>query len=449
MASTSNQPQSFVAITGSSTSSCGYCHASSDSSHSFGLWAYRLTPSVYQNLIDHGWRRSGKYLYKPTLTTTCCPAYTIRLNAGSSSVSKGQKKVLKKMKRYLNSGKGIVAKDEENEMSKVGPREQFMIPASDIPTAIDTAAWIHADTARSDVSNPKNKTRFEQESAQHLGSTISVLIHETESIANQHSHQLKVVLEVASFTQATFELYKKYQIAVHNDPPSRLNPEQFTQFLVDTPICTELIPETDFKSTTSQLACWNDPTHSIQPQPSYGSFHQKYYMDDKLIAVAVLDILPRCVSSVYFMYDPAFGFLSLGTYSALREIALTKWLSDTMPRGLDYYYMGYYIHSCIKMRYKAAYKPSQILCPETYKWVDLSQATRLLDLRKDTALVDCKNKTEGDTEDAAIQPRPIRDVLHVDIPTNVIEKSVALVGRKLVPLNCRVFIAQLSNLFYD
>ena len=42
------------------------------------------------------------------------------------------------------------------------------------------------------------------------------------------------------------------------------------------------------------------------------------FVADKLIAVGVLDILPRCVSSVYFFYDPDYSFLSLGVYSALR-----------------------------------------------------------------------------------------------------------------------------------
>ena len=31
-----------------------------------------------------------------------------------------------------------------------------------------------------------------------------------------------------------------------------------------------------------------------------GSFHQQYWLDDRLIAVVVPDLLPDCVSSVYF-----------------------------------------------------------------------------------------------------------------------------------------------------
>ena len=53
-------------------------------------------------------------------------------------------------------------------------------------------------------------------------------------------------------------------------------------------------------------------------ESGFGSFHQHYILDGQIIGVGVLDILPYCISSVYFYYDPAFSFLSLGTYSALR-----------------------------------------------------------------------------------------------------------------------------------
>lgn len=58
--------------------------------------------------------------------------------------------------------------------------------------------------------------------------------------------------------------------------------------------------------------------HPSADHPGYGSFHQQYLLDGKLIGVGVLDILPHCVSSKYFFYDPDYEFLSLGTYSALR-----------------------------------------------------------------------------------------------------------------------------------
>lgn len=62
-------------------------------------------------------------------------------------------------------------------------------------------------------------------------------------------------------------------------------------------------------------------------------------MDGKLIAIAVIDILPKCVSSVYFIYDPDYSFLALGKYSVFREISLVQEYHDRLP-DLHYYYMG-------------------------------------------------------------------------------------------------------------
>lgn len=103
------------------------------------------------------------------------------------------------------------------------------------------------------------------------------------------------------------------------------------------------------------------------PREGFGSFHYQYYLDGILIAVGVIDILPECVSSVYFFYDPDYSFLSLGTYASLREIALVRELSKTCP-ALTNYYLGFYIPTCPKMRYKAGVKPSYLLCPEVFTW---------------------------------------------------------------------------------
>lgn len=41
--------------------------------------------------------------------------------------------------------------------------------------------------------------------------------------------------------------------------------------------------------------------------------------------------------------------------------------------ALRYYYMGFYIHTCPKMRYKADYAPSELLCPQQHMWVEINQ----------------------------------------------------------------------------
>jgi arginine-tRNA-protein transferase len=101
--------------------------------------------------------------------------------------------------------------------------------------------------------------------------------------------------------------------------------------------------------------------------PGLGTFHEEFRIDGYLFMVGVVDILPSGLSSVYLYFDPRFSALSPGRVSALYEIALTERLSRCV-RGFDNYYMGFYIHSCPKMRYKAEYAPSELLCPVAYTW---------------------------------------------------------------------------------
>ncbi|GLG94579.1 Eukaryotic translation initiation factor 5A [Gryllus bimaculatus] len=67
----------------------------------FGMWAHSMTVQDYQDLIDRGWRRSGRYCYKPTMHVTCCPMYTIKCAALDFKLTKSQKKVLKRFHRFL------------------------------------------------------------------------------------------------------------------------------------------------------------------------------------------------------------------------------------------------------------------------------------------------------------------------------------------------------------
>ncbi|MGH0121692.1 UNVERIFIED_CONTAM: hypothetical protein FKN15_076288 [Acipenser sinensis] len=79
---------------------CGYCK-NENGNFSHGMWSHALTVQDYQDLIDRGWRRSGKYIYKPIMNQTCCPQYTIRCDTTNFQPSKPQKKILKKMGKYL------------------------------------------------------------------------------------------------------------------------------------------------------------------------------------------------------------------------------------------------------------------------------------------------------------------------------------------------------------
>lgn len=80
-----------------------------------------------------------------------------------------------------------------------------------------------------------------------------------------------------------------------------------------------------------------------------------YYIDDVLVGIDLIDILPNGISSIYFYYDPDFSKHSLGTFSMLQQIQIAK------ENDLDWIYMGYYVQSCQSLEYKSRYKPYHVL----------------------------------------------------------------------------------------
>nr|CAD7454394.1 unnamed protein product [Timema tahoe] len=175
----------------------------------------------------------------------------------------------------------------------------------------------------------------------------------------------------------SYALFVRYQFHVHQEKDDKWTYPAFEEFLVDSP-----------------LAPWQ-PRGG--PPQGYGSFHQQYWLSGRLVAVGVIDILPCCISSVYFYYDPDLGHLSLGTYASLRELALTQSLYHHAP-SLQYYYMGFYIQTCPKMRYKAGYTPSFLLCPETYQWFPVEACRPKLEVNKYCRFNDDLAATDSDSE---------------------------------------------------
>ncbi|XP_076038356.1 arginyltransferase 1 isoform X2 [Oratosquilla oratoria] len=456
---------------------CGYCK-SQNSNFSHGMWAHELTVGDYQTLIDRGWRRSGQYCYKPTMDVVCCPPYTIRCDATQVQLTKSQKKVLKRMHRYLSHGttkeqdssseqqsnnidldggghsgayvqpgfevkkdlaeitlsasklgeriaaasseishgtatatdgsssgnKGVCTPEEEPEDTgdgQISSREGKKRTAAQNQLSKQPAKAPRAGVGRDPNRPPCKKAkqlRRERYEARHDGDVSSKAAKKhkgggsdpkeiedflNEPMSDQPAHKLEVRLVRSSMEslrgQGTFDteyqVYLKYQVSVHRDPPAKVSPVQFTRFLCNSP-----------------LKSWK-PRHC--PVRSFGSFHHQYWLDGKLIAVGVLDILPLCVSSVYFFYDPDYAFLSLGTYASLREIALARELQKSLPE-LKWYYMGYYIHSCPKMRYKGQYHPSDLLCPTSYTWNPIEKCKPKLDVSKFSTLTDDPDATDED-----------------------------------------------------
>ncbi|KAK3842281.1 MAG: arginine-tRNA-protein transferase [Linnemannia gamsii] len=354
----------FSVITpyGTNVSSCGYCK-STNGSHTYGMSAHLMTCKDYQSLIDRGWRRSGTYLYKPNLRDSCCPQYTIRMRANDFEASKHQRQVVNRFNTFVQEGddkfdKDIAARQQERKAAEKGGSEE---------TKLEAGSEQHTETAMATeaAAGSASKTQKPKKAPKNVVTDLRTRIRSSEYLLSPDitswKHRLRIKLEPSSFTEEKHALYTKYQMDVHHEPRSKCQPKNFTNFLVDSPL------------TATKQDTWTEE------DPGYGSFHQCYYLDEKLIAVSVIDILPSCVSAVYFFYDPDYSALSLGKYSAQREIALVQTLNARKGyEDLKFYYMGFYIFTCQKMTYKGQFHPSYLLDPETYNWVEFKKCQEIL-----------------------------------------------------------------------
>ncbi|KAL3776755.1 hypothetical protein HJC23_013933 [Cyclotella cryptica] len=173
----------------------------------------------------------------------------------------------------------------------------------------------------------------------------------------------------------------------------------FYRFLCETPLRHEALDSSGTHTKDNEFILKDGYDVNISRG---GTYHQQYRLctskdsfDGPLIAVGVVDMLPSCLSSVYAFYDPRLSSkLELGKYTALREI---EWVRRAKWLKQRYYYLGYYIHSCQKMIYKAEYKPSELLCPVNFKWIDFEVAKNRLE--KKSPIRHCCALYEGESTD--------------------------------------------------
>ncbi len=78
-----------------------------------------------------------------------------------------------------------------------------------------------------------------------------------------------------------------------------------------------------------------------------------YWLQDRLAAVAIVDVGENSLSAVYCYFDPALDHLSLGTYSILTQVRLAR------ANDMRWLYLGMYVADNRHLRYKARYLPHE------------------------------------------------------------------------------------------
>ncbi|KAI1962806.1 Arginyl-tRNA--protein transferase 1 [Ophidiomyces ophidiicola] len=239
-------------------------------SASFYASSTQVRVQEYEELLTRGWRRSGTLYYKQNLERSCCPHYTMRLEAAAYKPRKDQRKALNRWNRFVLG-------------------QEY----------IRNAAMLCPKT-RQEAKSRKN----------------------------------------------TFDLRQRVHEAEYSQLPRPINPK------------TKLPIE---------------PAHKFEVKIEADSLSLENY-------------------------DPDYEQWEFGKLSAMRELAMA------IEEGYKYYYMGFYIHSCPKMLYKAAFRPQFLLDPETLLWNPLECYTKKLARRRYVSLSESHDSDPEKENDDFVLP---------------------------------------------
>ncbi len=95
--------------------------------------------------------------------------------------------------------------------------------------------------------------------------------------------------------------------------------------------------------------------------PTVFGIEFEYYLDDKLVGVALGDMTRKSFSAIYTFYDAPDSRLALGTFSILRQ------LEFSLAQGIKFFYLGYYIVANKSLRYKANFRPNEVYIDQEWR----------------------------------------------------------------------------------
>lgn len=344
-------------------------------------------------MIDRGWRRSGHYIYRPDCgyTGTCCPQIAIRVLVDQYRPRSDQKRAIASLQRLVREPTeanvkagmtSIKAAHKGKYSARWDIEQQWKLIEWSEPDQYDFSENPHVDGVsqmqlRREGLRPVHKLRAD----------IALAERRSGSKASGHSilpplmgpkrRKFETTLRLAESTPEKYALFRSYQMKVHGESETKVSDEKgFERFLCKGP----LMPFTP-GAKQGQGSRVGDAIDLVSSSPiAYDQYHMEYRYEGRLVAVGVLDILPRSVSSVYLFYDPAYSHLYLGKVSAIREMLLVKQLQrKTGMQDIKHYNLGLYVHSCRKMRYKAEYHPAEVLDPSICEWLQYTQVKAQLD----------------------------------------------------------------------
>jgi arginyl-tRNA--protein-N-Asp/Glu arginylyltransferase len=142
----------------------------------------------------------------------------------------------------------------------------------------------------------------------------------------RNNDDLSVEVRPTTATSEQYDLFKRYLESRHAG--GGMNQMSFVDY-------EYMVEDTPVQSVLVEYRLRDDP-------------------EQRLIAVALTDVMPDGLSMVYSFYDPDLAHRSLGTYLILDHIAQVR------SAALNYVYLGYWVKESPKMAYKALYRPLEV-----------------------------------------------------------------------------------------
>ena len=414
-------------------STCAYCNNPSGDRYGYFLCS-SMSPSLLDTLMEHGWWRTGEVLFKPCFPVVCCPGYALRIPIKEFVLGKKHRRVIRRWAGFLRHGdpqwenrhttqspqSTILGDKHYNDHLNSTETESSLVRVAVSSAGVEKVGeegegvWnggigsglggtgrgkrdkvevssdVHQQKRRErrtvtpgrgpDPNKPpcrKAKQIREERRQRKLESSGGSSPHPHKPLqpaqpslhalladhrqAMQGSvagftHKLEVKLlgcnprnpELTRTLDKAYDLYSKFQEVVHPGKTRFNSASDFEWGFMNSPIV-------------------NPPDHLE------GSYHMHYYLDDELVMISILDILPKYFVSIYFIYDPAIRFMTPGIYTILVELDLVQQLGTQQATAPQYYALGYY-NSNHKVSYKAQFKPQEILCNETNVFVKMESA---------------------------------------------------------------------------
>ena len=162
-------------------------------------------------------------MYRPHLDDTCCPPFTIRLDARAFTPTKSQRKVERRWRRYLDGeldddGKLSVEDEGEGDASRGGARQKRADARGVSASASDDDRDAVATDEMRDAGAVVSRTK------------------KTTTTTKKKKRAFEIREAPSAFDEEEYRLWRRYQASVHGDDENSLSKLSYRRFLVDTPL---------------------------------------------------------------------------------------------------------------------------------------------------------------------------------------------------------------------